>query len=175
MPLLRTTIESGLTTDRIAGKTIVYRQASRAIVRRDDLILLLYTQRYRDYSLPGGGLEEDEDPVEGLIRELEEETGARNIRNIQPFGSYEEYRSWYKPADSVLHMISYCYTAEVDPHLGNTSMEGYELRNGMQPVWITLDEAIRYNQATMAGGPNQGQSIERETYILSLLRDSPST
>ena len=32
------------------------------------------------------GLDEGEDLVEGLCRELKEETGARNISDIEPFG-----------------------------------------------------------------------------------------
>jgi len=46
----------------------------------------MYTQRYEDYSLPGGGLDDEEDKVEGMIRELSEETGAKDITNIQAFG-----------------------------------------------------------------------------------------
>ncbi|MFT5846487.1 MAG: ADP-ribose pyrophosphatase YjhB (NUDIX family) [Psychroserpens sp.] len=50
---------------------------------------MLYTEHYEDYSLPGGGLELGEDKTEGIIREIIEETGAKNITNIQPFGIYE--------------------------------------------------------------------------------------
>ncbi|GAM59812.1 mutT/nudix family protein [Vibrio ishigakensis] len=72
--------------------TIVQRQATRAIAVRGDKILLLYTARYEDYSLPGGGVDLGEDLIEGMVRELQEETGAQNIRDIKPFGVYEEFR-----------------------------------------------------------------------------------
>ena len=52
---------------------------------------MLYTERYHDYTLPGGGIDEGEDDIEGLVRELEEETGAQNIRDIREFGLYEEH------------------------------------------------------------------------------------
>ncbi|GAB6088893.1 NUDIX hydrolase [Spirochaeta dissipatitropha] len=164
-------MESGLTMDCLKRKKIVQRLACRAIVRRQDSILLLYTQRYHDYSLPGGGLEPNEDPVQGLIRELEEETGAQGIRNIQPFGKYEEYRPWYKPENSILHMISWCYTLDADFDLGESRMEHYEVQNGMEPRWVCLSEAIRHNEETIKNSPHKGQSIERETYILSLLHN----
>ena len=68
------------------------RLASRAIILKGEDILLLYTKRYHDFSLPGGGIEANETHHDGLIRELKEETGARNITNIEPFGLYEEFR-----------------------------------------------------------------------------------
>jgi len=37
------------------------RHAARGIVLRDDRILLLFTERYSDFSLPGGGIDEGED------------------------------------------------------------------------------------------------------------------
>ncbi|MTD62924.1 NUDIX domain-containing protein, partial [Blautia luti DSM 14534] len=56
------------------------RHAARGIVMRGEQILLLFTERYNDFSFPGGGLDAGEDIILGLKRELEEETGAREIR-----------------------------------------------------------------------------------------------
>ena len=55
------------------------RYAARGIVLREDRILLLFTERYNDFSLPGGGIDEGEDVAVALVRELEEETGARDV------------------------------------------------------------------------------------------------
>lgn len=80
-----------------------------------------------------------------MIRELQEETGAQNIRNIEAFGCYEEFRPWYKDDANVMHMLSYCYTCEVDETLGETSFESHEINNGMKPVWINIQQAIEHN------------------------------
>lgn len=61
------------------GETLT-RRAARGIVIRDKSILLLFTERYNDFSFPGGGVADGENLIEGLYRELEEETGARNVR-----------------------------------------------------------------------------------------------
>ena len=74
----------------LENKSIFTRLATRGIAIQDDMILLLYTKRYEDYSLPGGGLDSDEDKVEGMMRELSEETGAKDIRNIKPFGKIKK-------------------------------------------------------------------------------------
>jgi ADP-ribose pyrophosphatase YjhB (NUDIX family) len=47
-----------------------YRQAVRGIVTRGQHILLVYTERYDDFSFPGGGVDEGEDLVVALKREL---------------------------------------------------------------------------------------------------------
>ena len=104
-----------------------------------------------------------------MIRELREETGAQEIQNIQPFGAYEEYRPWYKPDYDIQHMISYCYTCEINKVLGDSKMESHEIRNGMKAVWINIHKAIAHNETTMAGSAKKGMSIERETFLLKLI------
>ena len=160
--------------ETLENKSMFTRLSTRSIALQGTTILLLYTERYEDYSLPGGGLDLGEDKVEGMMRELREETGATNIRNIQPFGAYEEYRPWYKPDYDVQHMISYCYTCDIDKELGNSNLESYEKNNGMKAVWIDIHEAINHNKKTMATSEKKGMSIERETFLLTLIADDIS-
>lgn len=146
--------------------SIIKRDAARAIVVNGEDILLLYTERYHDYTLPDGGVDSGEDKLAALVRELEEETGANNIHSIKPYGIYEEFRPWYKDDADVMHMISYCYTCKIDRQLGQTRYEDYEVKNGMRPVWMNIHKAIAHNEQTMAQSPKKGMSIERETYLL---------
>jgi ADP-ribose pyrophosphatase YjhB (NUDIX family) len=150
-------------------KSVFTRLATRSITVKGDNILLMYTTRYEDYSLPGGGLDAGEDKVEGMKRELNEETGAVGIKNIKPFGIYEEYRPWYKPDYNIQHMISYCYTCDIDNELGDSKMESYEIKNGMKALWINIYDAIKHNEQTIANSEKKGMSIERETFLLKLI------
>ena len=61
----------------LENKSIFTRISTRSIAIQGNTFLLLYTKRYEDYSLPGGGLDLGEDKIEGMIRELSEETGAK--------------------------------------------------------------------------------------------------
>lgn len=155
----------------LENKSIFTRLATRSIAVQGDTILLLYTSRYEDYSLPGGGLDLGEDKIEGMMRELSEETGAEDIKNIKPFGAYEEYRPWYKSDYDIQHMISYCYTCEINRELGSSNMEAYEINNGMKAVWVNIHEAIKHNKNTMAASEKKGMSIERETFLLQLITE----
>ncbi|EKO3467390.1 NUDIX hydrolase [Vibrio fluvialis] len=153
----------------LSQQRILQRKAARAIVLDGEDILMLYTERYHDYTLPGGGVDEGEDILQGMVRELQEETGAQNIHNIKPFGLYEEFRPWYKDDADVMHMVSYCFTCKIDRELGDTNYEDYEIKNGMKPVWINIRDAITHNELTMAESEKKGMSIERETFLLRLI------
>lgn len=149
---------------------ILRRQAARAIVLRSDEILLLYTARYNDYSFPGGGVQEDEDLIAGLKRELVEETGARHVLMVREFGYVDELRPHYRPDYDLIHMLSYLYICEIDGELGSHQMEHYEIANGMEARWVNIFEAIRHNRAVIAAQEkSMGLSIERETRVLEIV------
>lgn len=150
------------------------RIATRAIVIKNQKILLMFTERYNDYSLPGGGVDSNEALIDGLKRELSEETGAKGIHNIQPFGLYEEYRphksTKYFTDGSMMHMLSYCYTCDIEDSLGENKLEDYEINNGMHVRWVDIQEAIDHNNETMKNDAKQGLSIQRETYLMSKIQ-----
>ena len=149
---------------------ILERTAARGIVLDGDKILMLFTKRYNDYSFPGGGVDEGEEVHHGLIRELQEETGAKNIKILNHFGSYEETRpTHYKDIDFV-HMISHFYVCSADRELGAASPEQYEIDNGSEPVWIDIREAIKHNRNLMkSNDKSMGLSVMRETCVLELI------
>jgi ADP-ribose pyrophosphatase YjhB (NUDIX family) len=174
MKLLKTAFHPDVTPDDLlpsSALSCILRHAARGIVLRGEQILLLYTERYDDYSLPGGGIDEGEDEVTGLTRELKEETGAQGVRNVKPFGRYDEYRPWRKADADIIHMISHCYVCDIDAQLGETAYETYEVKNGMRPLWLNIHEAIAHNEGVMANSDKKGLSIERETFLLKLIAD----
>lgn len=145
------------------------RKAARGIVLKGDDILLLYTERYHDYTLPGGGIDEGEDCIAGLVRELKEETGAQNVNVLSEFGLYEEFRPWYKDDFDIVHMESFCYVCTIDDELLAPQFEAHEIQNGMTPVWMNIFDAIAHNEETMAKSNKKGLSIVRETFLLKLI------
>lgn len=150
------------------------RLATRAIVIKQGKILLMFTERYNDYSLPGGGVDLGEELTDGLKRELSEETGAQQVSNIQPFGLFEEYRPHkslkHRPDCSIMHMLSYCYTCDIADQLGKNKLEDYEVNNGMRVCWVEIEEAIQHNLHTIEHDKKQGLSILRETYLLQQIK-----
>ncbi|SIO96442.1 NUDIX hydrolase [Vibrio spartinae] len=145
------------------------RLASRAIVlNKQNEILALYTDRFDDYSLPGGGLRDGEDPIVGMVRELQEETGAYNVHNIQPLGIYEEFRPKGTEAGQVVHVVSYCYACKVADQLKEPTPENYEIQNGSHPVWLDIHQAIAHNEQALMDPSHHGENLGRETFLLRL-------
>ncbi|MDR7191849.1 NUDIX domain-containing protein [Luteimonas terrae] len=156
---------------------VLRRHAARAIVQRETSILLLYTERYDDFSFPGGGIADGEAPVAALHRELAEETGAMHIHVLRDYGVVEEYRPERSPAYDLMHMTSHFYVCAIDATLGDVRMEPYEQANGMRPVWVDLQAAIAHNRAVLQrADPRMGLSIHRETFMLEhVAADAGST
>lgn len=171
MSLLHTIVHPGVA----AGPRIAQRHAVRAVIVRDGRLLLLHTRRYDDYSFPGGGLDPGEDAIDGLRRELLEETGARTVTVQRCLGYLDEYRPSRDPAFDALFMRSHFHVCGVEGELETAAPEDYELANGMAPVWIALEQALAHNLGVLKRRPgNMGMSIERETWMLQyVLREMP--
>jgi len=150
--------------------TVFERIAARGIILDNTDILMIYTNRYNDYSFPGGGINEGEDIEDCLIRELQEETGANNIKVLSSFGYYEEFRHTYYDGYDFIHMISHFFVCTADRELGDANPEDYEINNGSVPVWVNIHDAIAHNKKViLAKEDSMGLSIERETLVLELI------
>ena len=174
MRLLKTAFHPDVSPDDISPDSkleLAVRHTARGVVLKGEEILLLYTERYDDYSLPGGGIDEGEDNIAGLTRELKEEAGGQGVRNVAPFGRYDEYRPCHRSDADLIYMVSHCYTCEIDDELGETAFESYEIKNGMQPVWKNIHDAIRHNEEIMTKSDKKGFSIERETFLLWMIAE----
>lgn len=154
----------------LEDKDVYVRTAARAVVVDGENILLLYTKRYNDYSFPGGGVDEGEDIQEGMIRELEEETGAKDIEIISEYGIYEEIKPIWKKEYDFIHMVSHFYICDIHKELGESNLEDYEVKNGMDARWVNIHEAIEHNKRVIEAQPeNIGLYIDRELFMLELV------
>ena len=114
------------------------RYTSRAILKnREGKYAVMYARRLDFYSLPGGGHEEGETPIEALKRELLEETGCE-CGNITELGIIKENR-----AALDFTQVSYYYTAEVTAYRVTPEFTREERINGISVLWLDLDEVVR--------------------------------
>ncbi|MGD2138506.1 MAG: NUDIX domain-containing protein [Gammaproteobacteria bacterium] len=118
----------------------VIRNAARALIVRDDCILLLRKAGYADgerFALPGGGQDPGETLQQALLRECREEIGARvRIHELVHVADYFKSRDTDPP--STRHLVEFLFRCEVP--------ESYVPVNGEHPdkhqvevVWARLD------------------------------------
>ena len=120
----------------IGNKETKKRSASRAVLFDDqNLVPILYVSKLKYHKLPGGGIKSGENKIEGLNREIMEETGC-TIEITGEVGEVREYRSKWN-----LLQTSYCYTGKIISK-GSQSFTKKEKNNGFELIWLTLDEAI---------------------------------
>jgi 8-oxo-dGTP diphosphatase len=68
---------TGRSAGDLGGDQNVVRAAGGVVIDGDGRLALVHRPRYDDWSLPKGKLFDGEDPLEGALREAEEETGFR--------------------------------------------------------------------------------------------------
>ena len=110
------------------------RIGSRAVIVRDDKILLSHEQISGWWLIPGGGMEEGESPEDCVVREVEEETGLL-VTPLEEFLIINEYYEEYC-------YTSHYYVCEIKGE-GHIHLTEEEKRRGLEPEWIPLKEAIR--------------------------------
>lgn len=130
------------------GRTI-HRQAVRAIILRGQALLMVYSPVNGDYKFPGGGVDGDEDHAAALRREVLEECGARLAKVGAEFGKVIEYDQPIEAGYDVFQMTSCYYLCEVEDELLSQRLDAYEADLQFQPVWVTVVEALRRNQALL--------------------------
>ncbi|MEM7647326.1 MAG: NUDIX domain-containing protein [Pseudomonadota bacterium] len=156
--------------DPAGQASLFFREASRAICVNKGKMLLMFTEKFDDFSFPGGGLQPNEDPAVGAERELREEAGAQNVRNIQLYGFFEEIRPWLRTQHDFVHMISYYFFCDVDSTLNSPNLEENEVALGMSPHWISIDEAIAHN-AQVVREKRQSPYLPREQFMLKSVKN----
>ena len=148
------------------------RHAARAVLtNQNEQIAVMHFTKTGSFKLPGGGVDDGEDIVEALHREIEEETGY-HITNIQELGVVEEDRYFCG-----MHQTSYCFMAEITDFVG-TKLTEHELREGMNLRWAkNIDEAIAWIKSSNTVGED-GSAIGlammqlRDSTILDAAREN---
>jgi len=113
------------------------RYAARGIVIRDDGKIAVFNKSNKnEYKLPGGGIENDEDPKEAFKREALEETGC-TIEIIDELGTAEEYKT-----QANFKQISYVFVGKVVEDTHKLNLTQKEKDEGAILSWETPEKAL---------------------------------
>lgn len=159
----------------------IRRQATRAVVRRGDNLLLLRS-RTGDYRFPGGGLDAGESVAANVARELLEECGARLLRLDAHLLTVVDERPAREPGTVFVQESAY-YLCDVHDGLAQVDHDLRERTLALEPCWVDVHVALEANQGLRAGRrldpgtsrvdtaaePDDLAWIERETLALELV------
>ncbi len=150
--------------DYLESWSKIERHAVRAIIRKDNRIALVKSKKEGFYKFPGGGIENDEEHIDTLIRETEEETGLIIKENtVRDYGFFVECRkSIYEEA--IFEQKSYYYLADVEERVNPIKLDGYEKDLEYELEWVDIQHAINVNKRFIG---TKYSHIERETYVLN--------
>ena len=114
------------------------RMTARAIVKNQDgLYAVMYADKFKFYSLPGGGVEDGEDVLTALHREVYEETGCV-CDEVRELGIVSENR-----ASLDYTQINYYFVVMTHHTSRENHLTKLEQANRTMVQWVTFDEAVR--------------------------------
>lgn len=150
------------------GAAMNYREAVRAVIMRDDPILLVQSN-LGDYKFPGGGVEEGETHNDALVREVAEETGYVNGVIGGKVGLVVERSVDRYDEGAIFEMNSHYYFCEVTDETSPQRLDDYELEQEFTPKWVTLNKAIDQNDVALKSD-SRNSWIHRENAVLEELK-----
>ena len=129
--------------------TEVVKRVKILLVNSNDEILLGYS--HHNYQFPGGHVEENEELIDTVNREIKEETGMDlKLKDLEPFArNLGYYKDW--PEEGKNRKIEiYYYEVKTDekPNLDNTSYTESEKDGGFELRYIPLsnvEEELKKN------------------------------
>lgn len=136
------------------------RRAVRALVRDGDKIGVLKSTKYNFYKcLPGGGVDENEDLITALRREIREEVGCE-INVVDELGMCLEFIG-----DINLISVSYVYVVDKIKDTKQMLTEE-EINAGFVLEWHTPEEVLDLIKNANATDKRGGQQMLREKILL---------
>ena len=149
------------------------RPSARALILVGDKIALVYAKNIGYYKFPGGGIDENEDNVTALIREVEEETGLSVIpESVEEYGVVHRIHASELYKGTIFIQDSYHYFCKVKtdengkPIISKQTLDSYERVEGFELRFVSIEEAVQTNLNFKSDDFAKLDMITRETLVM---------
>ena len=147
------------------------RPSARAIIFKGDKLALVYSKKEKYYKFPGGGIHDDEDKKEALIREVREEVGLVVIpESIREYGSVMRRQKSTVKDGEIFEQENFYYFCDVLDEAVSQNLDDYENEAEFVLQIVDIDEAIETNAAYSSDDFFNEIMIKREKRVLEMIR-----
>ena len=151
--------------------SVFRRPSARAIIIKGDKIALVYSKREKYFKFPGGGIHDDEDKREALIREVREEVGMIVIpESIREYGSVLRRQKSGVEEDTIFEQENFYYFCDVEEGMVEQNLDDYESEAEFVLRIVDIDEAIRVNDIYHSDDSFNEIMIKRELRVLRMIK-----
>ena len=152
------------------------RDSARAIIRMgEDKLALVYSTKLGYYKFPGGGINENEDVVAALIREVQEEVGLVVIpSSVKEYGVVHRFQKSARTPETIFVQDNFYYECQVEDKVINQNLDDYEDKAGFELRIVSIKEAMETNLKFHDTNNFNIFMIARDTRILALMLGVPA-
>ena len=148
------------------------RPSVRGIIIQDGKVLLVHSEKYDYLKFPGGGIEDGENHVQALCREVREETGLEVVpESVREFGFVSRRQKDKVDENGIFVQENFYYFCNLkDGVKATTKLDDYEREEGCTPVWMEpffASQKNRYVDLHREG--LDGIMVKREAKVLDLV------
>ena len=145
------------------------RHSARSIVIRDGKIAMIHSRKYDYYKFPGGGIEQDENPVEAMIRETREEAGLVVIpETVREYGYVHRIQKSDSDPTEAFVQDNFYYLCNAQDAVVSQELDSYESKENYTLEFVDPIVAIQKNRS-VGQSPYNHLMFEREARVLELL------
>ncbi|MBQ6125711.1 MAG: NUDIX domain-containing protein [Erysipelotrichaceae bacterium] len=145
------------------------RNSARSIIIQNGKVAMIHSREYDYYKFPGGGIKEDETPIEALIRETREEAGLVIVpESIQEYGYVHRIQRSDNDETECFIQDNYYYLCSVEENAIPQDLDDYEAKERYSLEYVSPQTAIERNRS-VKDSPYNETMFEREAGVLELL------
>lgn len=157
--------------DYEADYSVFRRPSARAIILKNNMIALVYSEKEKYYKFPGGGIKENEDRISALIREVREEVGLIVMpETISEFGSVMRRQKSNVVENTIFEQENFYYFCDCEDKAYEQNLDDYEKEAEFVLRYVSIDEAILTNSLYRSDDYFNEIMVKREMKVLELIK-----
>lgn len=145
------------------------RNSARSIIISNKKVAMIHSIKYDYYKFPGGGMKDNETPVDAMIRETREESGLVVIPDtVKEYGYVHRVQKSNHDITECFIQDNYYYLCKTADETVPQRLDDYEAEEAFTLEYIDPNTAISKNRHVIQG-PCDRMMLEREARVLELL------